>query len=405
MFFPFSRYLCGFREGYSTQHALLRLLETCKEFLDKKGYVGAVLMDPSKAFDCLDHHLLLAKLDAYGFGRNALKLICSYLSERRQRVKVNGTFSTWCYSKMGVPQGSVLGPLLFNIFINDIFYLVNDTEVCNYADHTTIYVGDKNLRTVLSKLEKDTLLLSEWFSDNFMKLNEEKSHLLIFGAKNDGMTLNIGTSQISESESEKLLGVTLDSKLNFSVHDNQVCMKASQKLYALARVSNYMDTEKVKLIMRSFIMSHFSYCPLIWMFHDRAANSRINKIHERALRIVYRDTESSFDELLAKDNSVSVHQRNLQLLMIEIYETKNSLNPPFMEDIFVERTNISFNLRNNDGLLVSRANTTAHGIETIRYVGSRLWQTLPSEVKARGKSLLKIAYAIFVILESHDFFL
>ena len=128
-------------------------------------------------------------------------------------------------------------------------------------------------------------------------------------------------------------------------------------------------------------MSHFSYCPLIWMFHDRATNSRINKIHERALRIVYRDTESSFDELLAKDNSVSVHQRNLQLLMIEIYKTKNSLNPSFMEDIFVERPNITYDLRNNDGLLIPRANTTAHGIETIRYVGSRLWQTLPSETK------------------------
>ena len=102
-----------------------------------------------------------------------------------------------------------------------------------------------------------------------MKLNEEKSHLLIFGAKNNGMTLNIGASQIAESESEKLLGVTLDSKLNFNVHVNQLCAKASQKLYALARVSNYTDTEKVKLIMRSFfIMSHFSYCPLIWMFHE-----------------------------------------------------------------------------------------------------------------------------------------
>ena len=99
VFLPFSHYLCGFREGYSTQDALLRLLETCKEFSDKKGYVGAVLMDLSKAFDCLDHDLLLAKLDAYGFSRNALILICSYLSDRGQRVKVNGTFSTRCYSK------------------------------------------------------------------------------------------------------------------------------------------------------------------------------------------------------------------------------------------------------------------------------------------------------------------
>ena len=132
------------------------------------------------------------------------------------------------------------------------------------------------------------------------------------------MTLNVSASQISESESEKLLGVTLDSKLNFNVHVNQLCMKASQKIYALAGVSNYMDTKKLKLIMRSFIMPHFSYCSLIWMFHDGATNSRINKIHERALRIVYRDTESSFGELLAKDNSASVHQRNLKLLMIEI---------------------------------------------------------------------------------------
>ena len=116
---------------------------------------------------------------------------------------------------------------------------MNDADVCNYADGTTLYVGDKNLRTVLSKLEKDPLLLSEWFSDNFMKLNEDKSQLLIFGVMNDGMTLNIGDSQISESESEskKLLGVTLDSKLDFNVHVNQVCMKASQKLYAVARIS------------------------------------------------------------------------------------------------------------------------------------------------------------------------
>ena len=138
------------------------------------------------------------------------------------------------------------------------------------------------------------------------------------------MTQNIAASQISESESEKLLGATLDSKPDFNALIDQLCVEASQKINALARVSNCMDTEKVKMIMRSFIECHFNYCPLIWMLHDRAANNRIHKINERALRIVYRDTESSFDELLAKDNSVSAHQRNLQLLVIEIYKTKNS---------------------------------------------------------------------------------
>ena len=137
-----SVYLCGFRKGYSTQHALMRLIEKCREFLDKHGHAGALLMDLSKAFDCLDHDLLIAKLHAYGFGRSALALIYNYLNERKQRVKVNGKFSEWKESTKGVPQGSVLGPLLFNIFINDIFSLVNDTEVCNYADDTTIFACD-----------------------------------------------------------------------------------------------------------------------------------------------------------------------------------------------------------------------------------------------------------------------
>ena len=146
----------GYRQGYNTQHALIKLVEICKKTLDNKGFVGAVLMDLSNAFDCLNHELLLAKLTAYGFSTNAIRMVCSYLTGRRQRIKENGSFSSWKEVKLGVPQGSVLGPLWFIILTNDIFFLLNETEICNYADDTTIYCSHQELQEITTRLENGT---------------------------------------------------------------------------------------------------------------------------------------------------------------------------------------------------------------------------------------------------------
>ena len=382
---PFlSSLLCGFRKGYNAQHALVRLLEKFKISLDEGGKAGAVLMDLSKAFDCIRHDLLIAKLHAYGFSRKALTLINNYLTNRQQRVKVNGSFSSWKSVIRGVPQGSVLGPLLFNIYINDLLLFIQDSDICNYADDTTIYTCNKNLDNIVHKLENDCTIALKWFADNFMKLNADKCHLLVLGQRcDDPVTVRIGSANVVNSYEEKLLGVQIDSKLSFENHVSKLCQKASNKLYALARISPYMDHRKLRALMRAFITSQFQYCPLIWMFHSRQLNKKINKIQERALRIIYKDAESTYSELLEKDCAVTIHTKNLQLLMTEMYKTRNDLNPSFMQEIFCENES-HYNLRNNVEFVQPRVRSVGNGTESIRFKGPQLWQMLPQTIRNSG---------------------
>ena len=327
--FPF---LFGFRKGHSTEQCLVIMLEAWKKALDNKGYAGAILTDLSKAFDCLNHDLLIAKLDAYGFSQDALKLIRSYLKERRQRTKVGSAFSTWLEIKYGVPQGSILGPLLFNIFLNDIFYFIND--IC------TPYATNKDITNLLKTLESETNILLEWFTINEMKPNADKCHLLVANLK-DITSIKLGNEEITNDQSVELLGIKIDNNLNFSEHVTKLCKKGSQKLHALARISKYISKDKLKILMKTFITSQLNYCPLTWMFHNRTPNNKINKLHESALRLVYDDINLPFQDLLDLDNSMTIHQRNIQKLAIEMYTIKNNLSPIPMKDIFKEYVNTS----------------------------------------------------------------
>ena len=162
-----SDYLCGFRKGYNTQHCLLFMLEKWRKALDKRHFAGALLTDLSKAFDCLNHELLIAKLDAYGFDALSLSFIHSYLSDRKQRTKIKNAFSSWSDITSGIPQGSILGPLLFNIYLNDIFFFINENNLTNYADDNTPYTTNSEVDDVLKILTNETSILTKWFSNNF----------------------------------------------------------------------------------------------------------------------------------------------------------------------------------------------------------------------------------------------
>ena len=307
-----SPFLCGYREGFSTQYALLTLIERWKFCLDKQGFAGALLMDLSKAFDTINHKLLIAKLHTYGFSIDALQVLLSYLQDSWQRVKINTTFSSWTKLLQAVPEGSFLGPILFNIYINDIFFALKGVDICNFADDTTPYVCDSNLKSVLETLKHSSELAIAWFEMNYMKLNTDKCHLLISGNENEQMWAKLDRDIVWESNDVKLLGITLDNNLKFGKHVYNIRSKANKKLSSLTRVAKFLPFKKRRILFKAFIESQFKYCPLVWMFHGRQTNDKTNKLHERALRLVYNNTITSFEELLVKNKTFTIHHQNIQ---------------------------------------------------------------------------------------------
>ena len=178
-FSVFSKYQCRFRKSFTPQHCLIKLLEQWKKSIDQGLVLGAVLTNLSKAFDCLSHKLLVAELSAYGIGDSAVKFISDYLTNRKQRTKIDNNYSSWRDVVFGVPQGLILGPLLFIIYPCDLLLLVCNIDVASYAGDATLYVTGDNSESVTKQLEETIKLLFQWFSDNQMKGNEDKCHVFI----------------------------------------------------------------------------------------------------------------------------------------------------------------------------------------------------------------------------------
>ena len=166
----------------------------------------------------------------------------SYLLERKQRTKINQVYSSWEEILFGVPQGSILGPILFNIFLSDLFLVVQNVDFASYADDNTIYDAGDNIDEVIFSLQESSKKLFKWFANNQMKANEGKCHLIV--STNELTEIQIGDFRIKNSASEKLLGITIDGKLNFDCHVNHLCNKPNKKLGALSRVTPYMTLEK-----------------------------------------------------------------------------------------------------------------------------------------------------------------
>ena len=256
-----SKWQCGFRQGYSAHHYLLVMIEKSRPCLDNGGVSGALLTDLFKAFDCILHDLLIAKLAAYGFDYNSLQMLQSYLSNRKQRTKINDAYSKYCEILFGVPQGSILGPLLFNICICDIFYDINDCDIASYADDNTPYASSRNLDALINKVEESTDNLHQWFRNHQMKANADKCQLLV--TSNYEVSSNINEFETESSKKEKFLGISIGTSRSFENHITSLSKKATQKLLALPRIAQYIDLKKQRSLMKAFVTSQFNYSPLI----------------------------------------------------------------------------------------------------------------------------------------------
>ena len=373
--------LCGYRKGFNAQHALISMIEKWRKSMDKGGFAGAILMDLSKAFDCLNHELLIAKLNAYGFSKGALKTIQSYLNSRWQRVKIENSFSNWFELPLGVPQGSVLGPLLFNIYLNDLLWFMEDCELCNFADDTTLFECDQDINRLISKLEKSADVAIRWFKINYFKLNTEKCKVIIGGRKSHPITLRVGTSFVKEETHAELLGVLIDNKLNFNDHISRLVKKANSKLSVIRRGLHMLTFNKRKTLLNSFVQSQFSFAPLVWMLCGKVANKKINKVHYKFLKTLYDDNTSTFEHLLNKYDAFTVHQRNLQNLLIEMFKVKNEQGPALLSEIFRSLNYIGPTLRRSKDFHRPNVRTQKYGERSLESMGNVMWNLLPNEIK------------------------
>ena len=360
----------GFRAHHSTTTALLKCTDDWLNGIDAGKYAGVVFVDLKKAFDTVDHGILLQKLAHYGVQGHELEWFKSYLSKRTQFTRVNGCDSRVQSISLGVPQGSCLGPLLFSIYINDLPMVIDNAKVYMYADDTCISFQADSVAKLNEGLNKDLEALDSWLSGNILSLNVAKTQSMTISTKhkqaalekkNEQLCLQMRNETLGAVQNAKYLGVHIDNSLDWKKHIQETSKKISRSLGMLKYAKRYLPFHALKNLYTSVIDPSFRYCCSVWGVCGAAEIHQLQKLQNRAARII---TGSNYDAP-SKPLIESLGWKTINDMIqfesrVMVFKSLNRLTPQYLSDLFVANsTNPSYNLRSTDtDLTLPKRNTS-----------------------------------------------
>ena len=394
----------GFRDNSSTDTATYAFLNNILSALDNGNYTGSLFCDLQKAFDSVNHDILLAKLDFYGISGLALKLIKSYLENRYQRVTVNNLrsqkiVSTWEIVKHGVPQGSVLGPLLFLVYINDFPSTINKlASTILFADDTSIIISNSNSVDFINNVNAVMTEIMNWFKGNLLTLNLNKTTFLQFLTKNSNKEIKtqIFSSNLINTNinSTKFLGILIDNTLSWSDHTSTLASKLNRASYAIRTIKPLMSTDGLRNIYFSYAHSLISYGIIFW--GNSHHSTKIFKLQKRIIRtIINIGRRDSCRKLFSHLQILTLTSQYIFSLLVFVVKNRK---------LFTTNAEIhKLNTRYNKNLHLSSTKLTLVQ-KGVLYSGSKIFNHLPSSIKTESGDIKRFKILLKRYLNDHAFY-
>ena len=386
------KYQFGFRKKHSTIQAVVEIVDNIIEHIEKGFLVAGIYLDLSKAFDCVDHEILLHKLHHYGIRGNMYKWIKDYLSNRKQFTFVNNTTSSLQQVNIGVPQGSVLGPLFFIVYVNDISAATGADQVRLFADDSNIFVSDKKPTQLKEKMVDKMGELNLWFTSNKMTNNVSKAAYSIFtnqttipAALN---TVTIGRDVIKRVKYSRYLGLQLDDKLEWNEHHDILKAKLRKTLNAFKIVKNYLTTEQKRVMYYAYFFSRLQYGIELFGHTSKGHMKELQVLQNRALKVLYKKDFLTPTKELHKNCKVIMVKdiQNLNILKF-VFKQRKGEAPEAFENYFTENNAIHNHQTRQAGNLHPNKPKTRYGNKSIKYYGANLWNSLSMKARSTDVTL------------------